>query len=300
MALPPSRSVSRSSFMRASNSGVGLRMHVVGDAGHARPARQQLVPARGEGVDVVRHLDLPRQGGGERDHHLEVGRIVNRDVGHRREHDGQPDDAARRAQALLGHDRLDLGVEAVAELALEAAEPEPEVVAVAGEHVVPGGVALRGHAVGHALVFAVGAGHALSHGPLHQEQRHEHRRIGDRQRAVDLGAQHDHVEDDREQDAQIALDLVEQVEIDVERLAGEKRLDPLARLLVAQKLGLVAVVAGKAQHVAARRRGSRCARRKSSSARRRYRRSIRAARIHIRSASRNVPLATSRPASMTR
>ena len=216
--LSPSRSTSLSSLMRASNFVVELRMRVRRDAAQPRPHRQELVPARGELMHVVRHLDLARQRRDQRDQRRRIAGMSAGDVGHGAEHDRQADDGARCAQALLGHDRLDLRLEAVAQLGLEAGKPEPQIVAVAGEDVVPRGVALRGHAVGHALVVEIGARDRLAHRPLHREQHDECVRVGHRQRAVDLGAQHDHVEDQAEQQAQVAFDLEQQMEIDVERL----------------------------------------------------------------------------------
>ena len=52
---------------------------------------------------------------------------------------------------------------------------------------------------------------------------------------------------------EIGFEFVDQLEEDVEGLAGEKRLDDFARALLVQQLGLVPVVARKALHVVAER-----------------------------------------------
>ena len=56
-----------------------------------------------------------------------------------------------------------------------------------------------------------------------------------------------------ERKLQIGFELVDELEEDVEGLAGEERLDHLARRLLVQQLGFVAVVAREALHVAAER-----------------------------------------------
>ena len=84
--------------------------------------------------------------------------------------------------------------------------------------------------------------------PLHQQQRAERADIGERQADVDLRAQHDGIEDQAEKQLQREFQLVHDVEEALERLAGEERLDLLARRLVAEQLDLAAVFAGEAQH----------------------------------------------------
>ena len=229
---------------------IELGVRVCRDAAQPRPHRQEFVPPRGELVHVVRHLDLARQRRDQRDQRGRIADVMRSDVRQGAEHDGQAHNRARRAQAFLDHDRLDLRVETVAQLGLEAVQPEPQIVAVAGEDVVPGGVALRRHSVGHALVVQIGARDGFAHRPLHREQHGEGGGVGHRQRAVDLRSQHDHVENQAKQETQVAFDLVQQIEIDVERLAGEKRLDALAHLLLRQRLGLMPVFVGELQHVA--------------------------------------------------
>ena len=158
-----------------------------------------------------------------------------------------------RRQALARHDRPDLRTQGVAQAHLEARKPEPQIVAVTGEHVVPGGVALRGHAVGLALVFKEGARHRLAQHDLHQDQDDEGEAVGDRKTAVDFAADHDRVEEEVKRQLEIGFEFVGELKEDVERLAGEERLDHFARVAFVQQPGLVAVVARKALHVLAER-----------------------------------------------
>ena len=137
------------------------RQHVGGDAAEARPYRDEIIPAAGEQMQLVGHLDLPRQRGGQRDQHDCAASIVhghNRDGG---EDDGEADDAAHRAHAFARHDGADLGGQRLAQPALELGEPEPQVITVAAEDIVPGGIALRRDAIVHALVFEIGPGDRL-------------------------------------------------------------------------------------------------------------------------------------------
>ena len=71
----------------------------------------------------------------------------------RRENDSEADNAAHRAHAFARDDGTDLVGERFAQPAFEAGEPEPQVVTVATEYIVPRGIALRGDAIVHALVF---------------------------------------------------------------------------------------------------------------------------------------------------
>jgi len=177
-----------------------------------------------------------------------VANIVQRDHGDGREHDGKADDAAHRAHAFARHDGADLRGQAFAQPELEAAEPQPQIIAVAAEHVVPRRVALRGDAVVHPLIFQIGDRDRLLQHPLHQQQHRERADIGERQADVDLGTEHDGVEDEAEEQLQREFQLVHDVEEALEGLAGEKRLDLLARRLVAEQLDLAAVLPREAQH----------------------------------------------------
>jgi hypothetical protein len=113
-ARSPSRKKKPVEFDPVVEGGIEIGMHAGCDAAHARPARKKFVPAGGELVHVVGHLDLPRQGRRERDQQHRVLRIMERDHRHGGEYDRKADDAAGGTQALSRHDRLDLGIEAVA------------------------------------------------------------------------------------------------------------------------------------------------------------------------------------------
>ena len=208
------------------------RLHVVDDAADAGPHRQHVVPAAGELVHVVGHLDLARQGGGERDQELGVAGVVPGHEHHGREHDREPEDAAEGAQPLARHDGGDLGAQAVAQLGFEAAQPEVKIVAVAGEHVVPGRIAVGDDAVVLALVLQIDARHAPAQRPLQRHQDREDRPIGGRQAAVDLHAEHGRIEDEAEQQLELRLELIHDVEDVIEGGAGQEGLDLLARGLV--------------------------------------------------------------------
>ncbi|MGO9049901.1 MAG: hypothetical protein ACLQFW_23995 [Xanthobacteraceae bacterium] len=94
----------------------------------------------------------------------------------------------------------------------------------------------------------IGAADRLLQRPLHQQKRAERADIGERQAQIDFRAEHQRVEDQPEKQLQGEFKLVDQAEEALERFAGEKRLDLLARGLVAEQLHLVAVLARKAQH----------------------------------------------------
>ena len=234
--------------MRLSNVSVGLRQHVGGDAAEPRPDGDDIVPAAGEQMQLVGHLDLPRQRGRQRDQQHRVAGIVHGDHRDGDEDDGETDDAAHRAHAFARDDSADLGGQCLAQPAFEAGEPEPQVVAVAAEDVVPRGIALPGNTVVHALVFEIGACNRSLQRPLHQQQGGERAGIGERQAEVDFDSQYDGVENHSEQQLQREFELIHQIEEALERLAGEERLDLLARRLVAEQLDLAAVLAREAQH----------------------------------------------------
>ena len=102
-----------------------------------------------------------------------------------------------------------------------------------------------------ALVLEIEAGDPSLQAHLQDHQQREHDGEGEREPRVDLDAEHDRVEHHPEEQLELRFDLVHQVEDVVERGAGEERLGAFARRLVLQELGLVAVLAGEAQHVAA-------------------------------------------------
>src|SRR5205814_6689396 len=98
---------------------------------------------------------LLRQGGRQTDQQRGITVVTDGDENHGSEDDRQSDDSASRAQALARDDGANLRPNRVAQPRLEAGKPEPKIVAVAAEHVVPGGVTWRHHAALHALAFAL-------------------------------------------------------------------------------------------------------------------------------------------------
>ena len=77
----------------------------------------------GEQMQLVGHLDLPRQRRGEPDQEHGVADILHRDHGDGREHDGEADDAAHRAHAFARHDGADLRRHPFAQPGLETGKP---------------------------------------------------------------------------------------------------------------------------------------------------------------------------------
>ena len=102
---------------------------------------------------------------------------------------------------------------------------------------------MRGDAVIPALAVQIDFGDALAHQELQHDQRREHGGIGQGQKPVDFHAENDGIEDQRQQDLELAFDLVHQPIDGMECLAGEERLDLLARMAVAQQGREVAIVA---------------------------------------------------------
>ena len=107
--------------------GIGGGVHVVNDVADAGPHRDHVVPAGRQFVHVVGHLDLPRQGGGERHQGRGIAGVLRRHIGHGGEHHGEADDAAGRAKSLAGHDGGNLGPQAVAYPGLEPGDPQAEI-----------------------------------------------------------------------------------------------------------------------------------------------------------------------------
>ncbi len=111
---------------------------------------------------------------------------------------------------------------------------------------------MRRHPVVPALAVQIDLRDALAHEKLQGDQSCEHRGIGEGKQPVDLHAQHDRIEDQRQKNLELAFNLVHQAVDGVEGLAGQERLDLLARMAVAQQGGEVAIVARKTRDVEAK------------------------------------------------
>ena len=203
-------------------------------------------------MHVVRQLNLARQRGGQRNQHARVQPVLAGHPGQIAEHHDQRKDAADGRNALTRQDGANLRAQGIAQPQLEAAVPQPVVVAVTGGDVVPRGVGVANHPVGGALLCQVGGRHRPAHQPLQPQQKEEDAGVHHGQAGVDGKAQYDGIKDQPEKQFEVGLQLVNQFKKNVKNLIGQKRLHVVALGFVGQQGRLMAVVPRKAQHVAAK------------------------------------------------
>jgi len=127
--------------------------------------------------------------------------------------------------------------------------PEAEIVAIATENIVPCGIGARRHPIGHALVVQIGCSQWFAQGPLQGCQNNKRSGEGQGQAGIDLHTQHQRIEKQLQNQAQMELQGEDELETDVESLAGEERLGLFARRSITQQGGLEAVLTCEMQHV---------------------------------------------------
>ena len=228
-----SRRTSRSNLMRRSKCGSGSRPHVLARCRRRASRRKHVVPPDRE---LCTSLVISICRGSVAASAISTSMSPasrERDIGQRRKHDGEADDA-RRARSGLRAPRWPSPAARKQSRSspLNPLEPETQIVPVAGENIVPGGEAVRGDAIIPALAVEIDVGDALAVRTTASPpgwRRSRHRRAGSRR--VDLDAEHDRIEDQRQEKLELASTSYMRLIDGGKVVAGEERLDLFALCL---------------------------------------------------------------------